>query len=75
MVTTFLTKVNLLISSWITGRIKNKILMSVLSIFIVLYGATLTYVYYRIKADLLESARIEAVSTSQILAHSLYRNY
>ena len=75
MLTTFVTKANLLLSSWFTGRIKNKILLSVLSIFVVLYGATLTYVYYRIKADLLESARIEAVSTSQILAHSLYRNY
>ena len=75
MVTTFLAKANLLLSGWFAGRIKNKILLSVLSIFIVLYGATLTYLYYRIKADLLESARIEAVSTSQILAHSLYRNY
>ncbi|MBT4503122.1 MAG: HAMP domain-containing protein, partial [Gemmatimonadetes bacterium] len=56
-------------------RIKNKILFSVLAIFIVIYGATLSYIYNRLEEDLLQSARQEALSTTQILAVTLYRNY
>ena len=56
-------------------RIKNKILFSVLAVFLVIYGATLSYIYSRIKEDLLQSARQEALSTTQILALTLYRNY
>jgi class 3 adenylate cyclase/HAMP domain-containing protein len=59
----------------IARRIKNKILFSVLAVFIVIYGITLSYVYNRIKEDLLQSARQEAKSTTQVLAINLYRNY
>ena len=60
---------------WLAHRIRNKILFSVLAIFAILYGATLSYVYNRIREDLLQSARQEAESTTQILAITLYRNY
>ena len=60
---------------WIVLRIKNKILFSVLAVFIIIYGATLSYIYNHIREDLLQSARQEALSTTQILALTLYRNY
>lgn len=61
--------------NWLALRIKNKILFSVLAVFTIIYGATLSYIYNHIKGDLLQSARQEALSTTQILAVTLYRNY
>ena len=60
---------------WFTRRIQLKILVPVLGIFIVLSGVTLGFIYSRIKQDLLQSARQEALSTTQIVALTLYRNY
>ena len=60
---------------WLVHRIKNKILFSVLANFVIIYGATLSYTYNHIKEDLLESARREALSTTQLLAVTLYTNY
>ena len=60
---------------WFAQRIKTKILVSVLLVFIAIYGATLSYVYIHIKKDLLRSAVQDALSTTQILALILYRNY
>lgn len=60
---------------WFALRIKNKILFSVLAVFVLVYGATLSYVYNRIKEDLMHAAEQEALSTTKILALTLYRNY
>ena len=60
---------------WTSVRIRNKILFSVLAVFVLIYGATLSYVYNRIKVDLLESARTEALSTTQMLAVTLWREH
>ena len=64
-----------LLQSWLGRRIQNKILFSVLAVFIVVYGATLNYIYTSTKADLLEAARRQAQSTAEMLALTLYRNY
>jgi HAMP domain-containing protein len=60
---------------WIAGRIKNKILISVLFVFVVLYGATLIVTYSSSKDDLLKAATDEAQSTAETLALTLWRNY
>ncbi len=57
----------------IAGRIKNKILSSVLFVFIVLYGATLSVTYSSSKADLLKAAAEEAQSTAETLALTFWR--
>ena len=64
-----------LLYDWLAHRIRNKILFSVLAVFIIIYGATLSYTYNHIKEDLLESARQEALSTTQVLAVTLYSSY
>ncbi len=61
--------------NWLALRIKYKILGSVLAVFILIYSATLSYIYSHLKQDLLHSARQEALSTTQMLAATLYRNY
>lgn len=60
---------------WIAGRIKNKILFSVLFVFIVLYGATLPVTYSSSKDDLLKAAKDEAQSTAETLALTFWRNF
>ena len=60
---------------WLALRIRNKILFSVLAVFVIIYGATLSFVYNRIKVDLLQSAKQEAASTTKMLAVTLYRSY
>ena len=61
--------------NWAAGRIKNKILFSVLAVFLVLYGGTLSYIYDIIRDDMLEVARRNALQDSRKLAWTLYRNY
>ncbi len=61
--------------TWIAARIKNKILFSVLFVFIVLYGATLIVTYSSSKADLLKAATAEAQSTAETLALTFWRNF
>ncbi len=60
---------------WLALRIKNKILFSVLTVFVLIYGATLSYTYNRTREDLLQAAVAEALSTTRVLALTLYRNY
>jgi class 3 adenylate cyclase/HAMP domain-containing protein len=61
--------------NWVAGRIKNKILFSVLAVFLVLYGGTLSYIYDIIRDDVLEVARRNALQDTRKLAWMLYRNY
>ncbi len=61
--------------NWIARRIKNKILFSVLFVFVVLYGATLSVTYSSSRADLLKAAKDEAQSTAETLALTFWRNY
>lgn len=60
---------------WWALRIKNKILFSVLAVFVLIYGATLSYTYNRTREDLVQAAIEEALSTAKVLALTLYRNY
>ena len=60
---------------WLTLRIKNKILFSVLTVFVLIYGATLHYTYNRTREGLVQAAVEEALSTAKVLALTLYRNY
>ncbi len=46
--------------AWIAGRIKNKILFSVLVVFTLVYGATLSITYSSSRDDLLAAAMMEA---------------
>jgi class 3 adenylate cyclase/HAMP domain-containing protein len=57
----------------IAGRIKNKILFSVLIVFVVLYGATLSVTYSSSRTDLLKAAADEARSTAETLALTFWR--
>ena len=61
--------------NWIAGRIKNKILFSVLAVFVIVYGTTLGVTYSSSKDDLLKAAIDEAQSTAETLALTLWRNY
>jgi signal transduction histidine kinase len=60
---------------WFRSSIKIKITVSVLAVFITVYTATIGYVYNRTKTDILKGARQESLSTAQIIANSIYRNY
>ena len=61
--------------AWIASRIKNKILFSVLVVFTLVYGATLSITYSSSRDDLLAAAMMEAESTAETLALTLYRTF
>ena len=63
------------IHNWLTNSIKNKIIFSVLFVFLVVYGIIISLNYFQIKEDLLQAAKREALSTAQIIAIAIYRNY
>ena len=60
---------------FITRRIRDKILFSVVGVLLALSGVALAYIYHRIEQDLLESAVEEAESTAQIFSLTLWRGY
>lgn len=60
---------------WSTRSIRNKILFSIVLVFCVVYGGTLTYVYQKSRKDLFNFAQREALSTARLLAITLYRSY
>lgn len=63
------------IKSWLTKRLRNKITFSVLLVFLVVYAITISLSYLQMKGDLFDAAEKEALSTAQMIAISIYRNY
>ena len=63
------------LTNWYQKSFKNKVLFSVLSIFVCVYGITLQLVYMQTAKNLLSATQKEALSTTGILAMALYRSY
>jgi signal transduction histidine kinase len=63
------------IKSWLTERVRNKITFSVLLVFLIIYGITVSLNYFQMKIDLFDAAEKEALSTAQMIAISIYRNF
>lgn len=59
----------------ITTSIANKIVTSVLMVFLLVYGLSISYVYLKARDDILKSVKQETLSTAQIIAVAIYRNY
>jgi HD-GYP domain-containing protein (c-di-GMP phosphodiesterase class II) len=60
---------------WYKQSVRNKILFSILFVFLAMYGLTISCIFIRVKKDTFDTARQEALSTAQIISVALYRNY
>lgn len=61
--------------NWYQNSFKNKVLVSVLTIFVCIYGGTLQLVYMQTASNLLSATQKEVLSTTGTLAMALYRSY
>ena len=61
--------------NWYEKRLRNKLLISGVTSFVLVYGMTLQLVYIQAADSLLQSAYKESISTTGILAMGLYRSY
>lgn len=61
--------------TWFRSSIKNKILISVLTVFLIAYGLSISWMYNRASSDALKAVRQETLSTAQIIAVAIYRNH
>ncbi len=64
-----------LIANWFRKSIQNKIIFTVLAVFLCVYGVITSINYFQIKKDILDNAQQEAFSLAQIIAGTIYRNY
>jgi len=64
-----------ILTTWTGRSVRNKVAVSVLIIFGIIYSVASTFTYFNSKADLFMSASQEQLSTAQVIALNIYRDF